>query len=200
MVVAGYDGTLRLLDGKFRSSDVLMSMPAHIGAIKDFCLQSDGRTLVTCGLSSSYQFTPDPQIKVFDLRMQRELNALAVSLPDSSSGVRFVRFLQDGNSNVSDGSVATAIALVTDAGTIQVSDLLADGSVAPQTLYTPLSDPSNEFVMACGVASSGQFLAVGTSHGSIAQYVHVPDLDQQQYGHVLRINEVRCIVLRCFVC
>jgi hypothetical protein len=47
------------------------------------------------------------------------------------------------------------------------------------------------------VASSGQFLAVGTSHGSIAQYVHLPDPDHQQLHTLLRVNEV--IVVNCLV-
>lgn len=52
-VVAGYDGNIRLLDGKFRSTEVLNAMQAHAGSIKDICMQSDGRTVITCGLASS---------------------------------------------------------------------------------------------------------------------------------------------------
>lgn len=52
MVAAGYDGSLRLLDGKFRSSEVLTTLEAHLGSIKDVCLQDDGRTLISCGMIS----------------------------------------------------------------------------------------------------------------------------------------------------
>lgn len=52
IVAAGYDGCLRLLDGKFRSSEVLTTLEAHLGSIKDVCLQDDGRTLISCGMIS----------------------------------------------------------------------------------------------------------------------------------------------------
>jgi WD40 repeat protein len=44
-------GCLRLLDGKFRSAEVLKVLEAHSGSIRDVCMQADGRTLITCGTS-----------------------------------------------------------------------------------------------------------------------------------------------------
>ena len=47
--VAGQDGFIRFLDGKFRSMEVLNKIEAHSGSIKDMCMKSDGRTIITCG-------------------------------------------------------------------------------------------------------------------------------------------------------
>lgn len=47
--VGGVDGCVRFLDGQFRSSEVTSCIEAHSGTITDMCMQSDGRTLITCG-------------------------------------------------------------------------------------------------------------------------------------------------------
>lgn len=38
-----------MLDGKFRSREVTKTIEAHSGSIRDICMQSDGRTMITCG-------------------------------------------------------------------------------------------------------------------------------------------------------
>lgn len=50
-VVAGKDGNIRFLDGKFRSMEVINTIEAHSGSIRDMSMQFDGRTLITCGTS-----------------------------------------------------------------------------------------------------------------------------------------------------
>ncbi len=51
-VAAGYDGNVRLLDGKLRSANVIKTLDAHSGTINDMCVMPDGRTLITCGLAA----------------------------------------------------------------------------------------------------------------------------------------------------
>ena len=54
-------GNIRILDGKFRSPDVTKMIEAHSGSIRDVCMQSDGRTLITCGTSKRAINPYDPK-------------------------------------------------------------------------------------------------------------------------------------------
>jgi len=54
-------GNIRILDGKFRSRDVTKMIEAHSGSIRDVCMQSDGRTLITCGTSKRAINPYDPK-------------------------------------------------------------------------------------------------------------------------------------------
>lgn len=86
-----------------------------------------------------------------------------------------------------------------------MSSLTADPNApeAHQMLYAPLSDAS-EILTAAAVSPSGQFLAVGTSSGTVGQYVKpsvvaMSALAQRPQGmkctELYRVNEVRYTVL-----
>ncbi len=143
------------------------------------------------------QFAADPVVRAFDLRMQRQLPPLPVELPPSATGVRFLRFMRSPDAQYSEGA-ANAVAMVTEEGVLQITDLLSESSV-PQVLYAPIADVANEFLTACAVSPSGQFLSVGTSHGAFAQFMHCSaELDPATGEKALqRVNEVssaRCVL------
>lgn len=74
---------------------------------------------------------------------------------------------------------------------IQVNDLISEGGLTtPQIFYAPVSDTTHEFVSACGVAGSGQFLAVGTTLGTLGQYC-LPIMEPESDKAILRVNEVK---------
>lgn len=54
-------GSLRILDGKFRSNEVNRLIEAHTGSICDVSMQADGRTLITCGTSKRAINPYDPK-------------------------------------------------------------------------------------------------------------------------------------------
>ncbi len=134
-------------------------------------------------------------MKVFDLRMQRQLSSLAIEMPKSASGVRFLRFLQ--NSAVTAEGVDsrdTGIVMVTDDGIIQINDLLAEGdgeetTTGQQTIYAPIADPATDYISACAVSCSGQYLSIGTTHGTFSQYIHFPDLPIEESRPNVLVNE-----------
>ena len=71
------DGAVRVLDGKFRSQDVLHSIEAHSGPVRDMCLLPDGRTLLTCGAAkrSLNPYDPNSPYQV-QLKVNRQAGAI----------------------------------------------------------------------------------------------------------------------------
>ena len=174
LAVAGMDGKVRLLDSRLRSKAVQHTLDAHSGPIKDLCLQPDGFTMLTCGVigrpvnpydpKSPVNYVPDPLVKVFDLRMRRQLTPLSMST-SSPALIRFVpaaQHLQDA------GIGEAAVLLASASGVVQLTPLSGDPS-AIQVLYAPLQE-RKEQVTAAAVARAGNFLCVGTSAGTLAQY------------------------------
>ena len=126
--------------------------------------------------------------------MQRQLSVLPVEVPPSATGVRYLRFLQEPQTSINTSDTipaATSLVLATEDGVIQVNDLISEEKRAtPQILYAPISDTTHEFVSACAVSGSGQFLSVGTTLGTIGQYC-LPIVEPDTGKTLLRVNEVR---------
>ena len=108
---------------------------------------------------------PDPLIKVFDIRMQRQLSPMSMSV----SSPNFIRSIPTGTRPEEDSATSAAILLGSSTGVIQVCPLSGDQTNS-QLMYAPLSD-RKEVVTAVAVSSSGHMMCVGTSSGAIAQYI-----------------------------
>jgi hypothetical protein len=97
--IGGSDGKIRLLDSRLRSGEVQKALEAHTGGpVADISAQPKGFLLLSCGLISRQSanqynatpsYMPDPLVRVFDLRMQRQMSCLSMSVGSPS----FVRFL-----------------------------------------------------------------------------------------------------------
>jgi len=170
IVAGGSDGKIRLLDGRLRNANVIQVFDAHSGPVRDFCLQTDGNLMISCGFISrsvnatdskpSAQNINDPLVKVFDLRNNRLLNPLTMSV-SSASFVRFVpSYIGDGTSSA---------LLVAESGILQICDIHGKHLASTQVLYAPLAD-RREKISSVAVSSSGQLLCIGTTSGMICQY------------------------------
>eukprot|EP01038_Epipyxis_sp_PR26KG_P008947 gene8947-12064_t len=195
IAVAGMDGNIRLLDGKLRSHRIINTMEAHSGAIQDMFMESDGRIIATCGLSkrainpydlnTPYNFVSDPIVRIFDLRMQKQITPLPIITSIANGSVRFVRFIP--NSISDDGSTSsTSVLITTDDGLIHTTVLdshynssTSNGVLSPpptdmskvETFYGPQDmENANDYISCVSIAPSGQFIAVGTSTGAIGNY------------------------------
>lgn len=136
--------------------------------------------------------------------MQRQLSPLPVTVPMSSSrGVSYLRYIpQIDHAHAEYLSVLMA----TEDGVVQICNLAATQSAAEdarsaqqqQVLYAPLND-IKETVTSAAVSISGQFLAVGTSSGTVGQYIlpkesrpTVSSYSGRRHSlEVFRVNEVR---------
>jgi hypothetical protein len=101
-------------------------------------------------------------VKVFDLRTNRQLPPMSMSL-SSPSLIRFVPAPAG-----CEGFGESAVLLAAAGGVLQLCPSSGD-QAASQLLYAPLTD-RKEIITAVAVASSGQLLCVGTSLGNVAQY------------------------------
>lgn len=179
LALAGADGKVRLLDTRLRSRGVQHTLEAHSGPVRDMCLQPDGVTMLTCGVisrpvnpydpKSPVNYLPDPLVKVFDLRMRRQLTPMSMST-SSPSLIRFVP-RPPHHPGAGAGTGDSSILLGSASGILQVSPVIAEmDPAATQILYAPLQE-RGEQVTAAAVARSGHFMCVGTSGGTIAQYM-----------------------------
>jgi hypothetical protein len=159
LIAAGSDGSLRLLDGGFRSNRITKTLEAHSGSIRDMAVSEDGFTLLTCGTSkralnpydtkSPFTYTHDSAVKVFDLRMQRQIAPLPISVP--SRGVGFLGFSAALDCDERGGEYATSVVCVTDDGVVQVSSLspMLDTLEAQQVRLYPIAEyPIAEYPIA----------------------------------------------------
>ena len=132
------------------------------------------------------QYVPDPLIKVFDIRMQRQWSPMSMS----ASSPNFLRFIAASPRSDEDPT-ATAngtVLLGSVTGVVQVCPIAGD-QTASQLIYAPLSD-SKEVVTAIAVSSSGQVMSLGTSSGAIAQYVlRLPDGIKPKINDVSFLNQ-----------
>lgn len=109
------------------------------------------------------------------MRMQRQLMPLSIT-GSGSSASRFLRFVPQ----VVTGAAAreyTGLLTCSEEGLVHINKLnfeslerIDDGPDAEQVVYAPLTSPT-EAVSSIAVASSGQYLALGTSMGTVGQYV-----------------------------
>lgn len=170
VVAGGSDGKIRLLDGRLRNANIIHVFDAHTGPVRDFCLQPDGNLMLSCGFISrsvnptdskqSVKNINDPLVKLFDLRNNRLLNPLTMSV-SSASFVRFVpSYRGDGTSSA---------LLVAESGILQICDIHGKNLGSTQVLYAPLVDRRDK-ITSVAVSSSGQLLCVGTTSGIIFQY------------------------------
>lgn len=82
LVCGGSEGSLSFLDPTLRSTQIEHSFEAHTGSVLDLAVKGD--YLVTCGLAARSvnpydrnapsQLVPDPLIKLFDLRVMRQVS------------------------------------------------------------------------------------------------------------------------------
>jgi len=172
-VVGCENGSVKLVDGRLRSSKLLHSIDAHTGPCMDAWLSPNDSTLYTCGkiarplnpydANSPVKYSYDALVKVYDLRTNRQLPPLR----DYVTGAcpYFIRFVPSPSSR---GGYGAQILLASGTGQVQLSDPNGDGSDA-QTLYAQLSS-QRDSVTAVAVASSGQLLATGSYSGVISQF------------------------------
>lgn len=172
IIAAGVDGKLRLLDARLRSKKVQHVLDAHSGPISDISVQPDGVTLISCGLigrpvnqfdpKSPVNYLPDPLVRVYDLRMNRQLAPLSMSV--SSPG--HVKFLPSYK-----GDGTSSVVMAGSTGVLQISSLHPlDVASSMQMLYVPLAD-RREKISSLTTSSSGHFICAGNTGGGINQYI-----------------------------
>ena len=117
----------------------------------------------------SLQYVPDPLIRQYDLRMLRQLSPL----PMPGLVACRLRFLPR-----SDDSAARSILLASEDGLLQSYELTAAGGVpCTNMFYSHIASETDENtgydvvpkLTAIATSSSGQLVAVGSSHGIVVQ-------------------------------
>ena len=198
LAIGGNDGKVRLLDGRLRSSTVQHTMNAHSGPILDICIQPNDVTMFTCGKvsrdinphdpNSPKRTSPDPLVRVFDLRMNRQIAPLTMQ----TASPNYIKFVPASSAQ---GGYGSKILLVSSTGHMQVLDPLAalqgvdSDSESIQYLYASLQTP-RDTVTAAAVSSSGQVLCTGTYSGCISQFAL--GMGDPNMGRV--VNEVSGVV------
>lgn len=125
------------------------------------------------------QYVPDPLVKVFDVRMQRQLSPMSMSVGSPT----VLKFVPSGPQSAEDISPAS-ILMGASTGIVQVCPL-SGAMIDSQLMYAPLTS-RKEVMTTMAVSPSGQVMCVGTSTGAIAQYVlKMPE------GIKIKVNEVR---------
>jgi len=172
-VAACENGSVKLIDGRLRSSKLLHSIDAHTGPCMDAWLSPNDSMMYTCGkiarplnpydANSPVKHSYDQLVKVFDLRTNRQLPPLRDYVTGSCP--YFIRFVPSPSSR---GGYGAQVMLASGTGQVQVSDPNGDGSDA-QILYAQLSS-QRDSVTSVAVASSGQLLATGSYSGVISQF------------------------------
>ena len=64
LAIAGADGKVRLLDSRLRNMQVTHTFDAHTGPLRDLCVQPNGLTMLSCGVSSRPVNPFDPKSPV----------------------------------------------------------------------------------------------------------------------------------------
>ena len=124
------------------------------------------------------------------MRMQRQLMPLSIT-GSGSSAARFLRFVPQ----VVTWAAAreyTGLLTCSAEGLVHINKLnfeslerIDDGPDAEQVVYAPLTSPT-EAVSSLSVASSGQYMALGTSMGTIGQYVRTGGSVDENFPDVLK--------------
>lgn len=179
MAAGGNDGKVRLLDTRLRSSVVQHTLNAHTGPVLDVCLQPNEYTMYTCGKvarsinvhdpNAPKKMVPDPLVRVFDLRMNRQVAPLSMT----TASPCFIKFIP---TPASQGGYGSQILLGASNGLMQICDPLSQqqqGGIADpssvQYVYSTLSSP-RDTVMSAAASSSGQLLCTGNYSGGITQF------------------------------
>ena len=183
------DGKVRLLDGRLRSSKTVRTLQAHTGPCMDMWLSPNDSILYTCGKikreinphdpNSPVKHSYDPLVKVFDLRMNRQLAPLQMA----GSTPHFIRFVAAPPSR---GGYGAQIMLSSGNGTIHVSDPNGNGSDL-QVLYASLSS-QRDYVTSVAVSSSGQMLCTGTYSGNVSQFAIGLPVDEASEGQKINFH------------
>jgi hypothetical protein len=125
--------------------------------------------------------------------MHRQLASLTIPMMPivSSSGVRFIRFMQpDLNKSSSQSSanpyleLPPSLLLCTEDGIVQINEIKQSGggglSLVPrEVFFAPLSNErpdSMESITAVAAASTGNFVSIGMNTGGVVQYCRDGDL------------------------
>lgn len=175
IICGGNDGKIRLLDGRLKTQRIQHTLEAHSGPLLDMCVQPDGVMMMTCGLisravnkfdkNSPFTYIADPLVRVFDLRMNRQLPPIAMSM----SNPIFAKFIPANSDN---DRATPRIVLGGSSGIIQACAINPERGMEQtdiQILYVPLTD-RKEKVSALAISSSGEFISAGTTNGHISQY------------------------------
>lgn len=181
MVAGCSDGTLRLLDGSFRSrrSNELAQVKSHAAGVSNVAVSRDGNLVCTTGFASRcsasgntvpYAF-PDQNVLIYDVRY---LGRGGILHPFSAvnGGPRLVSFIPDvpdQPSNrvlVASGQAKGGIQIMTPFDTSAGTDFLV-----PQLSH-------RETITSLHV--SEQFLAIGTSQCNVLQYEMAGYVQEQQ--------------------
>ena len=141
------------------------------------------------------QYFCDPVVRIFDLRMHRQLGPFSIPpMPISSStGVRFIRFIRpDANKVSSSGNPyldkqPPSLLLSSEDGILQINDIdQSGGGLIQKKLFfaSVASDSSSPAasITSAAVSSTGNFLSVGLSSGCVIQYFREGDLKVNSVG------------------
>jgi hypothetical protein len=199
--VGGADGKIRLLDPSLRTNSVQHIVDAHNGGISSFSLHADGMSLISCGFQSRSinpydihspvvvtippsphsldiysQYHPDPTVKIFDMRMLRQIAHLALAIPPPC----FVKFLPRND----DLDLNLGVLAVSPNGYIQSVFLTPSYEPIMETLqiqYATLNNPQEETVplsetdevAVVNVSSNGQLIGVGSVMGVLSLHASI---------------------------
>jgi WD40 repeat protein len=190
IICGGSDGKIRLLDGRLRSQRIQHTLDAHSGPLLDMCVQPDGIMMMTCGLigravnphdkKSPVNYVADPLVRVFDLRMNRQLPSVSMSM----SNPVFAKFIPSTNEH---HRATPSIVLGGSSGIVQVCAINPERGMDQsnvQILYVPLTDRKDK-VTSLAISSSGEFISAGTTNGHISQYSICKGYNQVEEGRFL---------------
>jgi PAB-dependent poly(A)-specific ribonuclease subunit 2 len=162
LACGGLDGKLRLLDPSFRKTRVEHTFDAHTGCIVD--VAASGDYIVTCGMASRSinpydksaptQLIPDSFIKVFDLRMMRQVAPMPFH-GGQRLGPNILTFLPH---------FTAQLVAVSSTGQVEVVD------VSDPTNMGSYAAIENDCVTCMALSGNGDYMGFGAMDGAVMQW------------------------------
>ncbi|XP_065561129.1 PAN2-PAN3 deadenylation complex catalytic subunit PAN2-like [Artemia franciscana] len=151
----GFDGKISLRDPLTLREE--HSLTAHMSALNDFDVQ--GNTLISCGFSvRSGAMVPDRFLTVYDLRMNRKMSPVPLSLEPF-----LLKFMP---------AFSSRLALLSTMGQLIVFDAIAGPASAAMMEHVTANGAIG---ISLDISSSCQCIAVGDSTGYVHRFSISPD-------------------------
>jgi PAB-dependent poly(A)-specific ribonuclease subunit 2 len=162
LACGGLDGKLRLMDPNLRKTRVEHTFDAHSGCIMDIAAKND--YIVTCGMSARSinpydksaptQLIPDSFIKVFDLRMMRQVAPMPFH-GGQRAGPTLLKFLPHFSSQ---------LIAVASTGQFEVVDVSNPSTMGSYGMV------ENEGLSCMAISGNGDYFGFGSMDGAIMQW------------------------------
>jgi len=204
LTVGCADGKIRLLDPSLRSNAIQHTLDAHTGKVSCVSMLLDGTTMISCGLSgrplnpydskSPITYHPDPLVRVFDMRMLRQVSPITLAIPPPSHVTMFpCAFPSPPDPSC---SIAKATFLASSANGYMQSLSLSDNHEgileSMQVCYAALAGSADgsevDKVTAMAASSTGRIAAVGSAMGALSLHALMDPMDENSMMDI-KVNE-----------